>query len=217
MTKIADQSGSTTYTYNALGQIITDKRVIATKTYTTSYLYNAAGLVSQITYPLGRIVIYARNVNGQVTGVTSKQNATAAVVNVATGMTYAPLSNLLTALNHGNGLATTAGNDLDYRLTAPTLKNGAANVSSLAYAYSDGMNLSGITDTVTTANNIALGYNNSNSLQYASGVWGQSNYYYDIGGNRTYDVNTETGSPKTASSTIFLFRLSCCCGNFLVT
>jgi YD repeat-containing protein len=70
LTSISDQSGSTTYTYNALGQIITDKRVIATKTYTTSYLYNAAGLISQITYPSGRIVIYARNVNGQVTRVT---------------------------------------------------------------------------------------------------------------------------------------------------
>jgi hypothetical protein len=97
-------------------------------------------------------VIYARNVNGQVTGVTTKQNATAAVVNVATAMTYAPLSNLPIALNHGNGLATTAGYDMDYRLTALTLKNGAANVSSLAYAYSDGMNLTGITDNVTPAN-----------------------------------------------------------------
>jgi uncharacterized protein RhaS with RHS repeats len=58
--------------------------VIATKTYTVSYLYNAAGLISQITYPSGRIVIYPRNTNGQVTGVTTKQNATAAVVNVAT-------------------------------------------------------------------------------------------------------------------------------------
>jgi hypothetical protein len=41
---------------------------------------------------------------------------------------------------------------MDYRLTSLTLKNGAANVSSLAYAYSDGMNLTGITDNVTPAN-----------------------------------------------------------------
>ena len=181
LTSITDQSGSTTYTYNALGQIITDKRVIASKTYTTGYLYNAAGLISQITYPSGRIVIYARNVNGQVTGVTTKQNAAAAVVNVATGMTYAPLSNLLTGLNHGNGLATTAGYDLDYRLTALQVKNGATTVSSLAYAYGDGMNLTGITDN-------------------ASSVWGQSNYYYDIGGNRTYDNNTVAAVTTTKTT-----------------
>jgi YD repeat-containing protein len=72
LTSITDQSGSTTFTYNALGQIVTDKRVIATKTYTTAYLYDAAGHVSQVTYPSGRIVIYARNANGQVTAVTTK-------------------------------------------------------------------------------------------------------------------------------------------------
>jgi RHS repeat-associated protein len=145
-------------------------------------------------------VIYARNANGQVTGVTSKQNATAAVVNVATGMTYAPLSNLLTALNHGNGLTTTAGYDLDYRLTALTLKNGAANVSSLAYAYGDGMNLTGITDNVTPANSVALWYSGPGSLQYASSVWGASNYYYDVGGNRTYDINAIGGVTTTKTT-----------------
>jgi RHS repeat-associated protein len=200
LTSITDQSGSTSFTYNALGQIITDKRVIAAKTYTTSYLYNAAGLVSQITYPSGRIVIYARNANGQVTGVTTKQNATAAVVNVATGITYAPMSNLLTALTHGNGLTTTAGYDLDYRLTALSLKNGAANVSSLAYAYSDGMNLTGITDNVTPANSVALWYSGPKRLQYASSLWGDTNYYYDIGGNRTYDNNTVSAVTTTKTT-----------------
>ena len=38
LTSITDQSGSATFTCNALDQDITDKRVIATKTYTTSYL-----------------------------------------------------------------------------------------------------------------------------------------------------------------------------------
>jgi RHS repeat-associated protein len=88
----------------------------------------------------------------------------------------------------------------DYRLTSLTLKNGAANVSNLAYAYVDGINLSGITDTVTPANTVALGYNNSNSLQYASGAWGQSNYYYDIGGNRTYDINTVSAVTTTKTT-----------------
>jgi YD repeat-containing protein len=59
-------------------QIITDTRVIAAKTYITRHQYNAADRVTQTTYPSGRIVIYARNSLGQVTGVTSKQNATAA-------------------------------------------------------------------------------------------------------------------------------------------
>jgi YD repeat-containing protein len=152
LTSMIDQSGSTSFVYNALGQIITDTRVIAAKTYITRYLYNAKGLVTQITYPSGRIVIYARNANGQVTGVTTKQTSTAAVVNVATGITYAPMSNLIKSINHGNGLVTTAGYDLDYRLSSLQLKDGATSVSSLVYAYTDGLNLTGITDQVTAAN-----------------------------------------------------------------
>ena len=100
------------------------------------------------------------------------------------------MSNLLTALSHGNGLTTTAGYDLDYRLTALTLKNGAANVSSLAYAYSDGINLTGITDNVTAANTVALGYSAANRLSSANSTWGQTAYSYDSVGNRIYDNNT---------------------------
>jgi hypothetical protein len=75
-------------------------------------------------------------------------------------------------------------------------------VSSLAYAYSDGMNLTGITDNVTSANSVALWYSGPGSLQYASSVWGASNYYYDIGGNRTYDINA-TGGVTTTKTTYY--------------
>jgi YD repeat-containing protein len=99
--------------------VITDTRVMNTKTYVTQYQYNAADRITQITYPSGRIVAYARNANGQVTGVTTKQNATAAQVNVATGVTYAPQSDLLTSLTHGNGLLQMAG-----RLNRPGIAGG---------------------------------------------------------------------------------------------
>ncbi|MDE2384366.1 MAG: RHS repeat protein [Alphaproteobacteria bacterium] len=196
LTSITDQSGSTTYTYNALGQVVTDKRVIAAKTYTTSYAYDAAGHVSQITYPSGRIVIYARNSLGQVTGVTTKQNATAAVANVATGITYAPMSNLVTGLTHGNGLVTTAAFDQDYRIASLKVANGATNVSSLTYAYADGINLTGITDGVTAANSVTLTYSAANRLATAVGPWGTESFTYDAVGNRLND-NLTSGTTTT--------------------
>jgi RHS repeat-associated protein len=170
--------------------VITDTRVMNTKTYVTQYQYNAADRITQITYPSGRVVAYARNANGQVTGVTTKQNATAAQVNVATGITYAPQSDLLTSLTHGNGLVTSAGYDLDYRLTQLTLNNGASPVSSLAYAYSDGMNLTGISDGLNAANSNTLWYTPANRLQNANGPWGDTTNYYDLVGNRTTNINT---------------------------
>jgi RHS repeat-associated protein len=201
LTRIADQSGSTAFVYNALGQIITDTRVIAAKTYVTSYLYNAAGNITQITSPSGRIVIYARNTLGQVTGVTTKENAGAAVVNVATAMTYRPMSNLLTSLAHGNGLVTTAGYDLDYRLSSLALKDGALNVSSLAYAYGDNLNLTGITDGVTAANSNTLSYSATNRLAAASGAWGSNTFTYDSVGNRLTDVTTTKNRVATYATT----------------
>ncbi len=101
--------------YDALGRVITDTRVIGGQTYVTSYQYNAAGRLSQITYPSGRIVIIGRNSVGQVTSVTTKQNSGATAVDVATSVTWKPQSDLLASLTHGNGLVTTASYDQDYR------------------------------------------------------------------------------------------------------
>jgi RHS repeat-associated protein len=103
---------------------------------------------------------------------------------------------LLLHLTHGpaaSGLVTTAGYDLDYRLTSLTLKNGATNVSSLAYAYTDGMNLTGITDNVTAANSNTLGYSLANRLNAASGAWGSKSFGYDGVGNRITDNTTLSG------------------------
>ncbi len=98
---------------------------------------------------------------------------------MATGITYAPMSNLVKSINHGNGLVTTAAYDLDYRLSSLQLKDGATSVSSLAYAYTDGINLTGITDQVTAANSNTLGYSPANRLSVANGPWGNSSIDYD--------------------------------------
>jgi RHS repeat-associated protein len=123
-------------------------------------------------------VLIARNANGQVTGVTTK----------------------LTAISHGNGLVTSAGYDLDYRLTALNVKNATTTISGTTYAYSDGMNLTGITDTVTAANSNALTYSPANRLASASGAWGAASYAYDPVGNRLSDVVTGTLNKNRQSS-----------------
>ena len=66
----------------------------------------------------------------------------------------------------------------------------AVVVQSKTFAYSDGMNLTSITDTVAAAQNVALWHSPSNRLTSADGPWGQTTFSYDPIGNRTYDVNT---------------------------
>ena len=74
-------------------------------------------------------------------------------------------------MTHGNGLVTTVGYDLDYRLSLLNVNDGATSVSALAYAYTDLVNLTGITDGVTAANSNTLGYSLANRLNAASGPW----------------------------------------------
>jgi YD repeat-containing protein len=105
LTGITDQSGSTSLVYDALGRVITDTRVIAGKTYVTAYLYNAAGRMTQMTYPSGRIVTITRDANGQVTAVTMKKNATAAVENVASAISFQPLPLLSVVDQTRNGIS----------------------------------------------------------------------------------------------------------------
>lgn len=81
LTGITDQSGSTAFIYDARGNVTRETRVISGVSYQVNYVYNLADQVTQITYPSGRIVIYGRDAQGRITGVTTKQNATAATVN----------------------------------------------------------------------------------------------------------------------------------------
>ena len=192
LTKIVDGSGSTSFTYNVLGQILSKVTVIGTKTYTTSFVYTLNGKLTKITYPSGRVVDVGFNSNRQALTVTTKQTVAAAAQNVATGLTYQPVSNLLKSVTHGNGLVTTAGYDLDSRLTSLNLKNGATVVQGTTYAYGDQMNLTGITDTVTAANSNILSHSATNRLATASEIWGSAAYSYDGVGNRLSDVVTGT-------------------------
>ncbi len=190
LTSVTDSSGSTALTHDALGRVASETRVIGARSYTTSYAYDAADHVTQITTPSGRIVTYGRNSLGQVSGVTTRQTALAASQTVATGVAWKPMSDLMGSMTHGNDLTTSAGHDLDYRLTSLVVQDGAANVSSLAYAYGDGMNLTGITDTLVAANSNTLSYSPANRLAQANGSWGNMSLAYDGVGNRLSQATT---------------------------
>jgi hypothetical protein len=50
------------------------------------------------------------------------------------------------------------------------------------------MNLTAITDNLNAANNNTLWYTAANRLQNANGPWGATENYYDVVGNRTYNI-----------------------------
>ena len=197
LTGTADQSGSTSWTYDALGRVTSETRIIGTRSYATTYSYNAAGNLMGMTYPSGRIVTFTRNSLGQVSSVVTQQNAQAAFETIASGIAWKPMSNLLSGMTHGNGVVTSAAYDLDYRLTSLSVQDGATTISSLSYGYGDGINLTAVNDNVAGANSVALGYAPSNRLNVANGPWGNATYSYDGTGNRLSEIVTQGGGTIT--------------------
>ena len=94
-------------------------------------------------------------------------------------------------------LRASATYDLDYRLTALNVMDGGTPLSSLSYAYSDGLNLTAVNDNVVTANSAALSYTPANRLSTANGPWGNASYSYDSVGNRLNHIVTQGGTTTT--------------------
>ena len=117
LTKIQDQSGSTELAYDERGNVVTDVRTIAGQVHPIAYGYDLADRITQITYPSGRIVNYVRDSQGRVTSVTTKLNAGASPVTVASAIAYQPLSGLVSSLSYGNGLSELNTFTLDYELS----------------------------------------------------------------------------------------------------
>ena len=186
LTSVADQSGSTAFVYDALGHVASDTRVIGSNSYATAYTYDAAGNVLTITYPSGRIVSYARDALGWISGITTKQNSGAAAVTVASGVGYNPFGPLA-GLTFGNGVAAAYTYDQDYQLTSlNSAVSGGATIQNLTNGYDPAGNITGITDAVVSGRSQTLTYDNLNRVASAtaSGSYGSQSYTYDGVGNR---------------------------------
>ncbi|MFZ5929835.1 MAG: RHS repeat domain-containing protein [Pseudomonadota bacterium] len=184
LTRITDKSGETAFTYDSRGNVVREARVIAGKSYSTQFAYDAADNLITLTYPSGRSVSYARDALGRVSGVSTKLDASAPPVTVASSITYAPFGPL-TGLTFGNGVALTQTYDQDYRLTGIA----ATGVQNLGYSYDASGNITAISDAQITsgkpAGDQSFAYDDLNRLTAAnSSVYGPYAYSYDLAGNR---------------------------------
>ncbi|MEN8128818.1 MAG: RHS repeat-associated core domain-containing protein [Pseudomonadota bacterium] len=188
LTGMSDAAGSTTYGYDAHGNLISQIKTLLGVQYTTRYAYDLANNLRQITYPSGHTVDYIRDAAGQITTVTTTfEGLTQAV---AENITYLPFG-APTDLVYGNGLIRTDHHDLDYRLTQRT--TGA--VQSLGYGYDVVGNIQTLSDRLDTARSQDLAYDVLDRLISAQGSYGSLDYGYDALGNRThYSTGTDTDS-----------------------
>jgi RHS repeat-associated protein len=183
LTSVTDVSGQTALKYDHRGNVAREDRTIGGTLYTTEYKYDLADNLIEIVYPSGRILTYVRDALGRVTSVTTKANAVASPVNVATSIAYMPFGPIASLL-HGNALTATFTWDQDYRLSGLVTAQGGTTIQNLTYGYNLADNVTSITDNLAAGRNQTFTLDDLQRLTSAAGAYGSITYTYDAADNR---------------------------------
>ena len=171
LTSFTDASGATAYTYNARGDIVSDRRTIGRSRYATFYTYDAADRLTSITYPDGRTVNVARDAFGRVSGITLSQGANhddrddwrdhdrwggwhnrhhGGGQDIVSNVTYEPFGPV-NGFAYGNGVAETLSYDQDYRLTGIAAKGNGKFIQDQTLTYDPVSDITAINDLAAQA------------------------------------------------------------------
>ncbi len=202
LARITDESGSTRYCYNRLGQPVRKVQSITNgPNLTLGSTYNAANRTVAMTYPSGAIVTYLRNAKGQITGIDAKPTATGAQVSLVSNATYLPFGPLNT-LSFANGRVLTKAYDQNYDIDKVS-DNSTTGLSQDSTVNVMG-NITAITERTTgTANTTRqFAYDNLDRLlSLKNGATNVQSFTYDATGNRLSKTLATTTTTTTYPAT----------------
>jgi RHS repeat-associated protein len=202
LARIRDESGSTRYCYNRLGQSVRKvQSVTGGPNLSLGSTYNGANRMVAMTYPSGAIVTYLRNAKGQITGIDAKPTATAAQVSVVSNATYLPFGPLNT-LTFGNARVLTKAYDQNYDIDKVS-DNSTTGLSQDSTVNVMG-NITAITErTTATANTTRqFAYDNLDRLlSLKNGATNVQSFTYDATGNRLSKTLATTTTTNTIAAT----------------
>jgi len=202
LTGMTDPSGTYLYSYDALGNFITEEKTIEEVPYVTQYTYDAAGILNGIIYPNGRTVTYGLDSAGRVKTVTTAKDSTTQTL--AENITYLPFGPLH-GLTYGNGTAMTQGFDQRYRLTGLS----AGSIQNLAYTLDPVGNITAITNNLDPTRSQTFGYDDLYRLTSSNGIYGDISYTYDKVGNRLTRIEgTQTDTYSYVNGTSKLSQIT---------
>ncbi len=190
LTTMADGSGSTTFEYDALGNLTEESKTIGANTHVTAFAYDEADFVTSITYPSGRTVDYTRNVLGQVTTVESAHGGSSTTL--ASSAAYEPFGPLK-GLTFGNSLVLARTFDQQYRLTDQT----TGSVQDLAFTLDAAGNIDALADGVSAGLSQGFGQDALHRVTTDAGSYGTKSFTYDGVGNRLTRVHGATTQTLT--------------------
>jgi RHS repeat-associated protein len=215
LTKLTDESGTTAYSYDGFGRVLTKTQTVGTgtaaKVRTLAYAYGATGTstgkLTSLTYASGNRINYSYNSNGQISALTfNAANAngvgtnTAVTTNLLTNITYlatgavtgwqwgnAPVTPTPSAANGGRAERTY---DLDGRLTSFAIGHPAQGGTTRTVTYDAASRISAYTHTNATgvaqpAQDHGFIYDDLNRVTQWTQNTTAQAYSYDLTGNRT--------------------------------
>lgn len=212
-TSMTDGTGSTTYQYNQLSQLISETRQFTglSSNYMISYQYNLAGALKAITDPAGSRVDYSFNNSGNLTSVTG--SGAHSVPTYASNFLYRAWGGIKD-FDFGNGAHQHLTFNSRLQNTSMALSNGSISASWTFDYYGDGK-IQKVTDSQNPIFDRAFDYDQVGRLQQlrtgaearggttADGPFKQT-YNYDVWENttsRTYRNWSESTQTEGASFT----------------
>ncbi|MEI2768664.1 MAG: RHS repeat-associated core domain-containing protein [Nitrosomonas sp.] len=184
LTGITDQSGTTTYSYDAHGRLLTKTQITKFNTLSftqsLSYQYDAMGKLQQVTYPSGTQITTTYGADGRPSELRINGNA------LISNITYHPFGEPKSWV-WGNGQAYTRSFDLDGRL-----KNHPTGSDTRTLNYDSASRITQTADTNPIYNR-SFDYDVNNRLTNQSDNTSFKIWSYDANSNRTqYEAGSAT-------------------------
>jgi RHS repeat-associated protein len=177
--QVTDASGTTQFSYDPFGNVITQTKSELGVTYTTRYAYDAADRILSITYPDGLILTYVRDTVGRVTAITQTVGST--TTDVLNGIQYRA-DGLIKSKTFGNGLTESRSHNTKSQLNS-------LSFGSVSQTFSYDLNGNLINNSSST-----FGYDLLDRIDQATWTGGNNIYTYDGNGDLLLaGVNTTQG------------------------
>lgn len=185
LTSISDESGDIQFDYDELGNVKKKTIILEGITYVYEFGFDAQGRFESITYPSGREVIYGLDSEGNITSVSTKENATSALVSLLNSTDYLPFGPIK-SYSLSNGLDIQKEYYKNYRLKDDELFNTGTSAYGIDkyYEYEFTNNIKSISDTIDPSLSELFTHDRNNRLDTAQGDYGYLDYDYDPVGNR---------------------------------
>jgi|GEM_PF-1630431 len=212
LTSVTDPTGTTTFFYDARGNITKTIKVIEGNSFTVQSNYDSLNRTKTTTYPDNEVVTYGYDAAGNIQTVTG-QNIT-----VTPPTAYPYVSNIQynafnqrTKVTFGNSVSTAYSYDpSSFRLSQICSRKNLdctdpattpALLEKVSYTYDASGNVTAMADSLNAVNSQTFTYDELNRLKTAIGPYGDLSstpYTYDPMGNMTY--NPQMGSYKYLDS-----------------